>query len=40
VCAALQLIYPSGLTLMMDTANLHPQDWFKPFQPHLTSNHV
>jgi hypothetical protein len=40
VCAALQVIHPNGFTQMTGLANLHPEDWFKPFQPHLTSNHV
>ncbi|KAF6257477.1 hypothetical protein COO60DRAFT_1524008 [Scenedesmus sp. NREL 46B-D3] len=35
-----QLADPSGLTEMMGTANLHPDDWFKPFKREHTSNHV
>jgi hypothetical protein len=35
-----QLIEPSAVTLMLDTANLHPDDWFKPFKPHRIRDHV
>lgn len=37
---ALQLIHPSGLAQNFGLANLHPDDWFKPFDTGLTSNHV
>lgn len=40
LCVALQLINTSEMSQMMGCANLHPQDWFKPFKQHLTSNHV
>jgi hypothetical protein len=36
----MQLIHPSAVTQQMDIGNLHPEDWFKPFQPELVSNHV
>lgn len=35
-----QLIHPSGLAQNFGLANLHPDDWFKPFDTGLTSNHV
>ncbi|WIA30608.1 hypothetical protein OEZ86_000688 [Tetradesmus obliquus] len=35
-----QLINTSEMLQMMGCANLHPQDCFKPFKQHLTSNHV
>jgi hypothetical protein len=34
------LIHPSAMTQMMGTANLHPDDWFKPFKPDHISDHV